>query len=132
MGAARDALERRVERFVDDIEALIRRATVEAVEEALRIRASDGVRGEKRKRPRASSKTRRKRGDHSALRPDRQRLIEQMRAYVEDHPGAGMQEISAALRHRTDYLQPLMARLLFSKQVRKTGERNKTRYFAVP
>ncbi|HJL14127.1 MAG TPA: hypothetical protein RMH99_00655 [Sandaracinaceae bacterium LLY-WYZ-13_1] len=141
MGSARDELEARVERFVDDIEALVRRATVEVVQEAFTAGGEPGkTSGEPevpRRRPkprRGSSSARRKSRARYAPRTaktagEKARLEKAMVDFIAANPGAKMQDLSAAIGRRSEVLQPLMRRLLASGAVRKTGERNRTQYF---
>jgi hypothetical protein len=125
MGEARRALERRVERFVDDVEALVRRATLHAVAQALEVRAAEAGAGRGPKTPPEAAEPPRRRQPS----PARARALRQMEAYLAEHPGARMREIARALGYRSDFLQPLMRRLLEAGTVRKEGRRSATRYF---
>lgn len=130
MATSRDDIRRRVDAFVDELTELVRRAALEAVEEAL-AGASGGRRG-RGTRVAAAGTTRRGRARGKGERRSPKALAAtaaRLASHVAANPGQRIEEIGKALGTPTRELALPVQKLLKAGEIKRKGERRATRYF---
>jgi hypothetical protein len=134
-----DQIRTRIDAFIHEIGALVRKAAVEAVQGALQgagpAAAPAPRRGRKPGRKAAAGKAGRKPGRKSGKRVRRSAAdLERMGAALLDQvrksPGARMEEISAALGEDTKDLRRPVQMLVDAGKLRTQGQKRATQYFA--
>jgi len=118
-------LQARITAFVEEINALVREAAVDAVEQAL----TQG-RSPSRRTPRTAAPKRAKSGKRvrrSGAQVDA--LAERALVAIRREPGRRLGEIAKELRVPTKDARRPVQNLLDDKHVRTTGQRGGTRYF---
>lgn len=131
-------LRQRVDAFVDDLTQIVRRAALDSIREALD--GTDGVAVRRTRRPgrpkrRAASgpasTTRRSRGARSRRSSeDVDALSGAILAQVRANPGQSISEIGGALGATSKDLRLPVLKLTEKGQLRTTGQKRGTRYFA--
>jgi hypothetical protein len=118
----------KIDAFVEQLTAHVKRAALESVREAL----GNGVAPTRRGPGRPPSSA-----PKAAARADGKRTPEQVAAdgeriasYVRQHPGQRLEQIAAGLGAHSETLKLPVIKLLASKTLRKTGEKRGTQYFA--
>jgi hypothetical protein len=118
----------KIDAFVEQLTAHVKRAALESVREALGNGTAPMRRGPGRP-PSSAPK--------AAARADGKRTPEQVAAdgeriasYVRQHPGQRLEQIAAGLGAHSETLKLPVIKLLASKALRKTGEKRGTQYFA--
>jgi hypothetical protein len=118
-------IDKRIKAFLDELQALVRAAAVEAVGDALGV-----------KKAAAGKIGRRKTAKKAAPKPGGKRTPEQLadtvnrvRHHVETNPGQTVEQIGKALGMPTKALALPLKKLLAGGEVRKTGIKRRTRYF---
>lgn len=141
MTTSKDDIKQLVDSFVGDLEALIRRAALAAVSEALegtrpfggrtagnRKKAAPKAKAVIKKAPSKSSKGDRKRIRRSDEQIDE--LAASIHEYVVAHPGAGAEQIKGALKiSKAEWLLPIK-RLVDTGRVTAKGEKRNTTYLS--
>ena len=128
-------IQDRVSVFVDELSELIRKAALEAVEEALGgsgAMATPGRRksGAPTRRKTTARKSPAKKGKRIRRSPeDLEARAEAILAYVKAHPGERLEEISAGMRTGSKELKRPIQILLGARKLKKTGEKRGTQYF---
>lgn len=124
--------------FVSQLSVVIREAALEAVRDAIegvggsptptRRKKKAGRRKAKATRRTSGNGRRKKRTRRTAA--DYSALGDQILAYVKANPGCGAGEIAEAVGSTTTAIRPVTAELIAAKQLRTTGQRRGTKYFA--
>jgi hypothetical protein len=122
-------LRSKIDSFLDELSALVKKNALEAVHAAL----GNGVAPKRRGpgRPRGTTKAAR-----PAARADGKRTPEQVQAdaeriasYVRANPGSRLEQIAAGLGTGSQELKLPVIKLLAAKTLRKTGQKRGTQYF---
>jgi hypothetical protein len=145
MSNIENELRGRVDHFVNELSALIRRQALEAVEEVLKKGGGEGVarkvgRPAKVEEPKAKGKAAGKavaKAAPSAKRkPGEKRtpaalaqITEGVYAHIKNNPGQGVEQIAKALQTSTKELTLPIRKLLGEKKVGSKGQKRATRYF---
>ena len=116
-----------VRSFVGDLEVLLRRAALEAVDEVLRSGAVQLPSAPKKALAPKASGPARKGGKRDPLVIAK--LTDAVGAYVKASPGQGVEAIAKGLGVRSGEITLPIAKLLASGALKKTGEKRATRYF---
>jgi hypothetical protein len=126
-------IEARVASFVADLDALVRKAALEAVQSALGGATTPRVTSPSKKTsaapaakasaPRAAKKGGKR--DPEALA----KLVETVKAHIGQHPGEGVETISKHLGVSSKEITLPIAKLLADKAITRKGQRRGTRYF---
>ncbi len=126
----------RVESFVNELSGLVRRAALEAVQDAL-----GGAAPKRRGRPRKAKKApaRRKAVKRKAKKTGKRAkrsgaqvdaVAARVLAHVKKKPGQSVTEIAKTLRRTPKDLSLPIQKLIADKKLRTTGQRRGTKYFA--
>jgi hypothetical protein len=126
------SIEQQVGAFVRNVNELIRRATIEALERAIVI-PGFGVVGDQ---PKRSGTGNGKGKPRSAKKPAPPRetaelaaLTERLYEAIAAHPGETMEVLAPAVGCPSKQLRVSIEQLLTRERVKKAGERRSTRYF---
>jgi len=124
-----DQIQRRIQQFATELEALVRQSAIEAVSSSLggsngapiapahRTAVSTG-------RPRARAKAGGKR-DPRVI----EALVASVAAHVKAHPGHGVEAIASALKTSTHDITLPITKLLATKAIKKKGVKRATKYY---
>jgi DNA-binding NtrC family response regulator len=157
MSDAKNEIKVRVEAFVDELSALVRRAALEAVEQALGTKggaaAAAAAPARKPGRPRktaapapaaeekkAPGRPRGRPAKAAAAAPKRRagekrspqllaQVTEQVYNHVKSNPNQGVEQIAKALGTSTKELTLPIRKLLSDKKITSKGQKRATRYF---
>jgi len=144
MSNIENELQSRVDSFVHELSALIRRQALAAVEEVLKKGEGGGAvkkagRPAKAEEPKGKAKAAPKaaKAAPSAKRkPGEKRtpaalaqITEQVYNYIKSNPGQGVEQIAKALQTSTKELTLPIRKLLGEKKVGSKGQKRATRYF---
>jgi DNA-binding Lrp family transcriptional regulator len=129
-------MDERIKAFVDELQAIVRNAAVEAVSDALGVSKAAAARPFRRATKRAGATKRvvkeglpRSKGGRRTTR-QLGLIAARLRKHVEGSPGQTIVEISKALKASHRELTRPMSKLLAEGAVKKTGQRRQTRYWA--
>lgn len=126
-------IQDKVESFVADLSALVRRAALQAVEESLGIsRGGAQASSERGRRAPAAKPSRKKSAAASGQkRPPEEieQTLEAVLGYVTGNPGVGVEQIAAALGTKTRPLTLPIRKLLKAGVITRSGEKRATKYF---
>lgn len=149
MSDVENELRSRVESFVTELSALIRRQALEAVEEVLKKGGGEGIavarkvgrpakaaeepKAKAGKAPKAAAAkplaaSKRKAGEKRTPAQLAQ-ITEQVWGYIKGNPGQGVEQIAKALSTSTKELTLPIRKLLTDKKVGSKGQKRATRYF---
>ncbi len=132
-------LQARIESFVEEISSIVRDSAMDAVRQALETGGSSRTpsRGPGRPAGSGAGGARRKivkktRGSRRVRRTaaDLEKLGAQVLTHVKSNPGHRLEEIGSALDVPTSELKRPVFLLLEAKELRTTGQRRGTKYFA--
>jgi hypothetical protein len=158
MSDAKNEIKNRVDAFVDELSALVRRAALEAVEQALGSKGGAPAAAPARKpgRPRkvvaaapAPAAEEKKAPGRPRGRPAKAapaaaakrragekrspvllaQVTEQVNNHVKSNPGQGVEQIAKALGTSTKELTLPIRKLLSDKKITSKGQKRATRYF---
>jgi hypothetical protein len=116
----------RIETFLEEISTLLKKAALESVRAALGDGATPVRRGPGR--PPKSAATRGGGGKRSSEQVDE--MAGRILAYVKSNAGESLEAISRAIGVPTKELKLPVIKLLGSRQLKKTGQKRGTKYFA--
>ncbi|MBN8609086.1 MAG: DNA-binding protein [Deltaproteobacteria bacterium] len=126
-------IEARVASFVADLDALVRKAALEAVQSALGGGATPRTSSPSKKAaapaakassaPRAAKKGGKR--DPNALA----KLVDAVKAHISLHPGEGVEAISKHMGVSSKEITLPITKLLADKTITRKGQRRGTRYF---
>jgi hypothetical protein len=140
--AVDDQIRTRIDAFVEEISGLVRKAAVEAVQEALQGSGSAPSSAAPRRGRKPGPKPGRKPGPRKATRKpasgkrirrsaaDLERMGAALLDQVRKNPGSRMEEISAALGEDTKDLRRPVQMLVDAGQLRTQGQKRATQYYA--
>jgi hypothetical protein len=146
MSDIENELRSRVDGFVTELSALIRRQALEAVEEVLKkgegaaparkvgrpAKAAEAPAAKAKGAPKAAAKApaaaKRKAGEKRTPQQLAQ-ITEQVYGYIKSNPGQGVEQIAKALQTSTKELTLPIRKLLTDKKVGSKGQKRATRYF---
>jgi hypothetical protein len=136
-----DQIQQRIESFVSELEALVRQAALEAVQQALggagsaarvTVKAApakvSAAPAPKAAAAPAAKRGSRKKGEKRAP-AEIAALTAKLGAYVKAHPGQGIEAIAKGMGRPTSELTLSINKLLATKSIKKTGEKRATKYF---
>jgi DNA-binding NtrC family response regulator len=146
MSDVENELRSRVDSFVNELSALIRRQALMAVEEVLKKGEGGAVARKpgrpakaeepKGKAPKAAPKAVAKAAPSAKRKPGEKRspaalaqITEQVYNYIKSNPGQGVEQIAKALQTSTKELTLPIRKLLGDKKVGSKGQKRATRYF---
>jgi hypothetical protein len=146
MSDVENELRSRVDSFVTELSALIRRQALEAVEEVLKKGGGEGVVARRVGRPPKAAEepkaAKAKGAPKAAGRPAIKRktgekrtpqelaqITEQVWNYIKSNPGQGVEAIAKSLQTSTKELTLPIRKLLSDKKVGSKGQKRATRYF---
>ncbi|MCC6217326.1 MAG: DNA-binding protein [Polyangiaceae bacterium] len=125
-------IQEKVEAFVEDLSALVRRAAVQAVEASLGVVAEKVAAPSPRSRKASAAKPQRKKAAAvvGQKRPPEEiaQTLDNVLAYVTENPGVGVEQIAAALGTKTRLLTLPIRKLLESGALTRDGEKRATKY----
>jgi hypothetical protein len=128
-------LEKKIEEFVDELQALVRDAALAAVQDALGAKnvkvAKPGPKKAPKKRA-AEAPTSKKAPTKPVGRRSPEQLsrtVAKLRAQIKANPGQSMEELASKLGTETKVLALPVKKLLARGEVRKEGVKRNTRYF---
>lgn len=128
-------IERRVQAFVADLDGLVRKAALEAVQRALGgspasapARATAKAPSPKASTPKAAAPARARKGGKRDPK-DLAKLVDAVRAHIAQHPGEGVETIGKHMGVKTKELALPIIKLLDAKAITRKGQRRGTRYF---
>jgi hypothetical protein len=131
-----DEIRAQTEAFAADLVAIISRAAIEAVREALDlpIERDRAASRQASPAPRSGGQARRvpaARRAFGAKRPPGElaKVVERLAAHIKANPGQRMEHIGTALGTSTAELNLPMRKLLAAKRVKTTGHKRATEYF---
>jgi hypothetical protein len=127
------SIELQVGTFVRNVSELIRRAAIEALEQAIVVPAIDVVRDQP-KRARASNRKDKPRPARKQPAPPREAaelsaLTERLYQAIASRPGETMEVLAPVVGSPGKALRVSIEHLLRQERVKKAGERRSTRYF---
>jgi hypothetical protein len=131
-------IEVRIQRFVSEVNDLVRQEALQAVSKALG--AAQGLaRGPGRPRSNGTAmaflgkgaKMRARRKGEKRTAAELAQLEASLFDHVRSHPGSGIEAIGRAIGLRTSELARPMKKLLERKEVRSEGQKRATKYFPV-
>lgn len=126
-------IQEKVEAFVQDLSALVRRAAVQAVEASLGVVAEKVTAPSPRSRKAPAAKAQRKAAPSASgqKRPPEEiaQTLDNVLAYVTENPGVGVEQIAAALGTKTRPLTLPIRKLVTSGALTRTGEKRATKYY---
>ena len=119
----------RIEEFVSELDQLVRQAAVESVSAALGDSSGGGRRAGAGRVGRPPAVGRRSKG---AKRPPNEiaATVDAVRRHVQKSPGGGVEAMAKALGKPTRELVLPIKKLIASGEIRTTGEKRATKYFA--
>jgi hypothetical protein len=130
---AKSSLETQIRSRIDalaaELSGLVRQAAFESLQSALGTSGAAATTTVPRRgpgRPKGSGKRRGGRPANPQTEALTPRVLEHLKANA---GGQGVGDIAKALKVDVERVKPVMAKLLESKQVRKTGQKRGTRYF---
>ena len=127
-------IQSKVDGFVAELSALVRKAALDAVHEALGAAARGERQAGARGRAAAKAKrtpAKRRRGRGAKRKPEElAALAKKLHVYIQAHKGQGIEAIARGLRMETRELTLPIKKLLSEKRVSTQGQRRATRYFA--
>jgi hypothetical protein len=146
MSDVENELRSRVDSFVTELSALIRRQALEAVEEVLKKGGGEGVvarrvgrppkaaeeakAGKAKGAPKAAGRPAIKRKTGEKRTPEElSQITEQVWNYIKSNPGQGVEAIAKSLQTSTKELTLPIRKLLSDKKVGSKGQKRATRYF---
>jgi hypothetical protein len=138
MATTQDELRTRIDAFTAELTALIKRAALEAVQEALGRDAGTGRRGGARAAARGQAPKGRAKGRAAAAKrtPGQKRdprelaaLVEKLAAHIKANPGQRIEPIGAALGIPTKELTLPIKKLFRAKRIASKGQKRATTYF---
>jgi len=116
--------------FVSQLSVVIHEAALEAVHGALK--GVGGLSAPTRRRKKATRKAANGRRKKRTRRTDAdyRALGDQILAFIKANPGCGAGEVADAVGSTTTAIRPVTAELIAAKQLRTTGQKRGTKYFA--
>jgi hypothetical protein len=120
-------IDKRIKAFVDELQALVRAAAVEAVGRALGVKQAAVA-----TRRQAVVATRRKAAPKKGGKRTPEQLaatVTRVQQHVQANPGQTVEQIGKTLGLATKALALPLRKLLAGGEVRKTGVKRRTRYF---
>jgi hypothetical protein len=127
----------RIETFLEEISTLLKQAALDSVRAALGDDGAPARRGPGRPRKSATGSTtgarrvgRPKGGGGKRSSEQVDEMAAQVLAHVKANPGESLEAISRAIRVATKELKLPVIKLLSTRQLKKTGQKRGTKYFA--
>lgn len=122
-------IEDRIRAFADELNDLVRQAAVDAVSDALGTASPRAA--STASRPRRVTRGRRRAGGGRGRRSPGQMAgtMTDIRDFIASHPGARMEQMTAALGQPAARLRGPVNKLLEDGALRKTGEKRATQYY---
>lgn len=132
MADIEERIEQRIRAFADELRALIREAAHQAIDDAFGAASTSSSPPRRSNAKRTSSKSRRRPSPKGTRRTtdQMQRDLDALREHVRRHPGSTALEIAAAIGMATREIARPIKKLIAAGDVRKTGVKSNTRYYA--
>jgi DNA-binding NtrC family response regulator len=128
-------VEQRIKEFVDELQALVRRAALAAVEDALGGEKTETSKPGPRKAPKqrvaaaaAAKKAPAKLGGRRSP-AQLSRTVAELKSQIAANPGQSIEQIASALGTKTRVLALPVKKLIAAGDIRKEGVKRNTRYF---
>jgi hypothetical protein len=121
-------LRSKIDSFLEELSTLVKQAALDSVHAALGNGGAPLRRGPGRPRGRASAATAGAGGKRSSDQVDA--TAARIATFVRSNPGSRLEQIAAGLGTASQELKLPVIKLLGSKQLKKTGQKRGTKYFA--
>lgn len=125
MADINDRIRARIDAFVEELSDLVQRATLEAVNDALRTE----LRGAGRRGALAEGRRGGRRRGQKRSQEEIGQSAERAFKFIESNPGVGIEQIGKEIGESTADLTLPLKKLLGEKRIAKKGQKRGTRYF---